>query len=219
MRLASNTVAMKMVFGESQCIGFGQRGATHRGLHQFQRQRQRQLRHLFLEFVFGRGHEQVGQGHQIASVGMTSDAHHLVIPSPDPTQSIAAMRQALAESRVNPEDVDYVNAHATGTPVGDACEATALRRVFGTHAQDIPVSSTKSMTGHLLGAAAAIEAIACLTAIINRAIPPTINLHRPDPACNLRHVANDAEEHKVRIAMSNSFGFGGHNTCLLLRCA
>jgi 3-oxoacyl-[acyl-carrier-protein] synthase II len=154
---------------------------------------------------------------ELAGVGMTSDAYHLVIPSPEPTYAAAAMRHALASAQVRPEEVDYVNAHATGTPVGDVCEARALHAVFGDFCSQVPVSSTKSMTGHLLGAAAAIEALACLTAITYGAIPPTINLNQPDPACNLRHVANKAEKWDVRIAMSNSFGFGGHNTSLLLK--
>jgi 3-oxoacyl-[acyl-carrier-protein] synthase II len=156
---------------------------------------------------------------EISGVGMTSDAHHLVIPNPHPTYAVAAMRQALTMGQVNPEEVDYVNAHATGTPVGDVCEARALQTVFGEHCANVPVSATKSMTGHLLGAAAAIEALACLTAMTHHAIPPTINLDRPEPECELRHVANTAEERRVRIAMSNSFGFGGHNTSLLLRRA
>jgi 3-oxoacyl-[acyl-carrier-protein] synthase II len=154
---------------------------------------------------------------EIAAVGATSDAYHLVIPCADPAQSVAAMRQALDSAQLNPEDVDYVNAHATGTPVGDACEARALQTVFGAHSAHMPVSSTKSMTGHLLGAAAAIEALACITAITKGCIPPTINLERPDPECRLRHVAKFAEQCPVRVAMSNSFGFGGHNTSLLLR--
>jgi 3-oxoacyl-[acyl-carrier-protein] synthase II len=154
---------------------------------------------------------------EIAAVGMTSDAYHLVIPSPDPTYAVAAMNQALLAAGLAPEHVDYVNAHATGTPVGDACEARALQTVFGSHCARLSVSSTKSMTGHLLGAAAAIEALACITAITKSTIPPTINLDRPDPHCQLRHVANVAEQQDVRIAMSNSFGFGGHNTSLLLR--
>ena len=148
---------------------------------------------------------------------MTSDAYHLVIPNPEPTQSVAAMRQELAMANVCPHDVDYLNAHATGTPVGDVCEARALHVVFGNFCSRLSVSSTKSMTGHLLGAAASIEALACLTAISYDAIPPTINLDRPDPECNLNHVANTAEDRVVDIAMSNSFGFGGHNTSLLLR--
>jgi 3-oxoacyl-[acyl-carrier-protein] synthase II len=127
------------------------------------------------------------------------------------------MQQALTMAGVNSDEVDYINAHATGTPVGDACEARAIQAVFGSHCPNACVSSTKSMTGHLLGAAAAIEALACVTAITAGAIPPTINLDHPDPECELRHVANVCEEHEVRIAMSNSFGFGGHNTSLLLR--
>ena len=113
---------------------------------------------------------------ELAAVGMTSDAYHLVTPSPDPSQAIAAIRQGLAAAEVNPEDVDYVNAHATGTPVGDAIEAKMLQAVFGEHCPRIPVSSTKSMTGHLLSAAAAVEATACLTAMKSGAIPPTMNL-------------------------------------------
>ncbi len=153
---------------------------------------------------------------RLASVGMTSDAHHLVSPNPDPTQATAAMRFALEAAQLNPEDVDYVNAHATGTPVGDVCEARVLQAVFGTHCSEVPVSSTKSMTGHLICAAAAVEALACVTAIQRGVIPPTVNLDNPDPACELNHVANVAREHKVRVAMSNSFGFGGHNTSLVL---
>ncbi len=121
---------------------------------------------------------------EVASVGLSSDAHHLVIPNPDPTHAIEALQQALAEAEVNPEDVDYVNAHATGTPVGDVCEARVLQAVFGAHVGRIPVSATKSMTGHLLSAAAAVEAVACLTAITYGAIPPTVNLDHPDPQCD-----------------------------------
>lgn len=156
---------------------------------------------------------------EVAGVGMTSDAYHLVIPSPDPVQSVAAIRQALEHARVNADEIDYVNAHATGTPVGDACETRMLHAVLGPHVAKTPVSSTKSMTGHLLGAAAAIEALACLTAIKHGVIPPTINLDRPDPSCDLNHVANVAREQKVRVAVSNSFGFGGHNTSLVLKAA
>ncbi|HEX4149010.1 MAG TPA: beta-ketoacyl-[acyl-carrier-protein] synthase family protein [Pirellulales bacterium] len=154
---------------------------------------------------------------EVASVGLSSDAYHLVIPSPDPTHAIAALQQALAEAELNPEDVDYVNAHATGTPVGDVCEARVLQSVFGTHTSRIPVSATKSMTGHLVSAAAAVEAVACLTAITYGAIPPTVNLDHPDPECDLCHVANQAREHRVRVAVSNSYGFGGHNSSLVLK--
>lgn len=156
---------------------------------------------------------------EVAGVGMTSDAYHLVSPNPDPTQAVAAIHQGLYEARVDAADIDYVNAHATGTPVGDACEARMLHAVLGPHVEKTAVSSTKSMTGHLLGAAAAIEALACLTALHYGAIPPTINLDRPDPACQLNHVAQVAREQKVRVAVSNSFGFGGHNTSLVLKKA
>jgi 3-oxoacyl-[acyl-carrier-protein] synthase II len=154
---------------------------------------------------------------EVAAVGITSDAHHLVIPDPDSTQAIAAMRQGLAAAELNPGDIDYVNAHATGTPVGDACEARILQTVLGQDTVRIPVSSTKSMTGHLLCAAAAVEALACLTAIAYGAVPPTVNLDRVDPECDLCHVPNVAREHPVRVAVSNSFGFGGHNTSLVLK--
>ena len=156
---------------------------------------------------------------EVAGVGVTSDAYHLVIPNPDATQAIAAMRDGLAAARIDPSEIDYVNAHATGTPVGDICEARIIQTVLGSHCVRVPVSSTKSMTGHLLAAAAAIEALACLTAITQGAIPPTINLARVDPDCQLCHVANQAREHKVRVAVSNSFGFGGHNTSLVLKAA
>lgn len=153
----------------------------------------------------------------IAGCGASSDAHHMVIPSPDPEPASAAMRQALSYARLDPADIDYVNAHATSTPVGDAGEARVLHAVFGEAIKDIPVSSTKSMTGHLLTAAAAVEALACLTAIERQAVPPTINLDNPDPACDLCHVPHHARPHRVRAAVSNSFGFGGSNTCLVLK--
>lgn len=156
---------------------------------------------------------------EIAGCGASSDAYHMVIPSPHPEPAIAAMRQALKEARLDPSDVDYVNAHATSTPVGDQAEAKVLHTVFGSHIDVMPVSSTKSMTGHLLTAAAAVEAMACIIAMDRQAVPPTINLHKPDPECNLRHVPNQAETHRVRVAASNSFGFGGSNTCLILRAA
>ena len=154
---------------------------------------------------------------EVAGVGMTSDAYHLVTPSPDPAPAIAAIRQALDRAGVQPGAIDYVNAHATGTPVGDACEARMLHAVLGPYRRRTPVSSTKGMTGHLLGAAAAIEALACVTAMSYGAIPPTINLANPDPECALDHVANTARPAQVRVAVSNSFGFGGHNTSLVLK--
>lgn len=154
---------------------------------------------------------------ELAAIGTTSDAYHLVTPNPDPRQAIAAIRQGLVAAGLNPQDVDYVNAHATGTPVGDAIEAKMLRAVFGEHCPHLPVSSTKSMTGHLISAAAAVEATACLTAMKHHVIPPTMNLDNPDPQCDLCHVANTPRPARVRVAISNSFGFGGHNTSLVLR--
>jgi 3-oxoacyl-[acyl-carrier-protein] synthase II len=156
---------------------------------------------------------------EVAGAGASSDAHHMVIPSPHPEPAIAAMRQALADARIEPASVSYVNAHATGTPVGDAAESRVLHAVFGDYVRSVPVSSTKSMTGHLLTAAAAVEALACLVAIERQTLPPTINLDEPDPECDLCHVAKEARAHKVRVTVSNSFGFGGSNTCLVLKAA
>jgi 3-oxoacyl-[acyl-carrier-protein] synthase II len=154
---------------------------------------------------------------EVAGFGASSDAHNMVMPSPDPEPSIAAVRQALDDAGAAPAEVDYINAHATSTPVGDVAEARVLGTVLGDAVRHVPVSSTKSMTGHLLTAAAAVEALACIVAMSRGALPPTINLHDPDPECNLLHVANEARPGKVRIAMSNSFGFGGSNTCLVLK--
>jgi 3-oxoacyl-[acyl-carrier-protein] synthase II len=125
------------------------------------------------------------------------------------------MRRALADAEVEPAWIDHVNAHATSTPVGDAAEAVVLRKVLGDDADRIPVCSTKSLTGHLLTAAGAFEALACLTALRHQAIPPTINLDEPD--VDLCLVAHEARPHPVRVTVSNSFGFGGSNTCLVLR--
>jgi 3-oxoacyl-[acyl-carrier-protein] synthase II len=152
---------------------------------------------------------------EVAGCGSSSDAYHHVIPSPDPRPAAAAMRQALADARIEPQDVDHVNAHATSTPVGDTAEAAVLRLVLGDDASRIPVTSTKSLTGHMLTAAGAFEALACLTAMRHQAIPPTINLDEPD--VDLCLVANEARPHPIRIAVSNSFGFGGSNTSLVLR--
>jgi 3-oxoacyl-[acyl-carrier-protein] synthase II len=155
----------------------------------------------------------------VAGYGATSDAYHMIIPSPDPALATEAVRQALEDAGVTPAEVDYVNAHATSTPVGDAAEAKVLALALGDEVKRVPVSATKSMTGHLLTGAAAIEAVACLAAIREGAIPPTINLDDPDPACDLRHVANVALEAKVRVAVSNSFGFGGSNACVVFKAA
>jgi 3-oxoacyl-[acyl-carrier-protein] synthase II len=156
---------------------------------------------------------------ELAGFGSTSDASHMVIPCQDPQSASRAIRLALEDARLDPADVDYVNAHAAGTPVGDRAEAHALQLALGSAASDVPVSSTKSMTGHLLSGAAAVEALACLVALSHQALPPTINLDHPDPECSLHHVPHQARTRQVRVAASNSFGFGGSNTCIILRKA
>jgi 3-oxoacyl-[acyl-carrier-protein] synthase II len=154
---------------------------------------------------------------EVAGCGASSDAHNMVIPSPDPEPAMAAMRKALDDAAVNPEEIDYINAHATSTPVGDIAETHVLTAILGSAVRTVPVSSTKSMTGHCLTAAAAVEALACLISMERGALPPTINLEDPDPECDLCHVQNHARPAKVRVAVSNSFGFGGSNTCLVLK--
>ena len=155
----------------------------------------------------------------LAGYGSASDAHHLVIPSPDPAPAIEAVRIALADAGVTVAEIDYINAHATSTTVGDQAESRVLSTVLGDSVRDVYVSSTKSMTGHLVTAAAAVEALACIAAMQLSHIPPTINLDDPDPECGLRHVPNQARPKAVRVALSNSFGFGGSNTCIVLRAA
>jgi 3-oxoacyl-[acyl-carrier-protein] synthase II len=156
---------------------------------------------------------------EVAGFGASSDAAHMIIPSDDPRPAAASMQMALADAGLSPDEIDYVNAHATSTTVGDRAEARALRLVFGSHTATTPVSSTKSMTGHLVSAAAAVEAVACIAALDRQAIPPTINLDQPDPDCDLCHVPNQAVAQRVRTTLSNSFGFGGSNTTLVLRKA
>jgi len=154
---------------------------------------------------------------EVAGYGASSDAYHIVIPSADPKPAAAAVRQALADAALNPDEVDYINAHATSTPVGDSAETRVLKVVFGEAVARVPVSGTKSMTGHALSGAAAIDAVACLAALERQAVPPTINLTDPDPECDLCHIPHEARPRPVRVVVSNSFGFGGSNTCLVLR--
>ena len=154
---------------------------------------------------------------ELAGVGMSSDAAHMVSPCSDPTQAARAITQALADAQVTADQIDYVNAHAAGTPVGDAAEAGAIRRALGSAVDRVPVSSTKSMSGHLVSGAAAFEAVACLAAIARQAVPPTLNLDHPDEQCQLDHVPHVARERPVRVTASNSFGFGGANLCLVIR--
>jgi 3-oxoacyl-[acyl-carrier-protein] synthase II len=156
---------------------------------------------------------------RLAGCGASSDAYHMVIPSSDTGPAVSAVRAALRDACIDPAEVDYVNAHATSTPIGDVAECRALETVFGPALARVPVSSTKSMTGHLLTAAAAFEALACIVALDRQAVPPTVNLQNPDPECRVLHVANQAQERPVKVTMSNSFGFGGSNTCLVLRAA
>ena len=153
---------------------------------------------------------------KILGGGFSSDAFHPVIPNPDTSQIEIAIKNALNNSQTNLDAVDYINAHGTSTPVGDAGEANAIRNVFANQFRNIPVSSIKSMAGHALAASSAIEAAACLVALQHQAIPPTINLENLDPACDLNHVANTTVEKKLKRVVSNSFGFGGSNSCIVL---
>jgi 3-oxoacyl-[acyl-carrier-protein] synthase II len=152
---------------------------------------------------------------EVLGYGMSADAAHMAIPTEDAEGAQRCMRLALADAELAPTDVDYLNAHATGTPAGDPAEVRAIRAVFGAHADSLPVSSTKSMTGHLLGAAGAVEAVLCIRALETGLLPPTINLDDPDPECRLDHVANKARAARARVALSNSFGFGGTNAALV----
>jgi len=156
---------------------------------------------------------------ELAGVGMSSDATHMVTPCSDPTQAARAIRMALDDAGIAADQLDYVNAHAAGTPVGDVAEAGALHMALGSAVDTVPVSSTKSMSGHLVSGAAAFEAVACLAAIDRQAVPPTVNLDHPDPQCPLDHVPHTARERRVVVTASNSFGFGGANLCLVIRHA
>jgi 3-oxoacyl-[acyl-carrier-protein] synthase II len=155
---------------------------------------------------------------ELTGFGASSDASHLVIPSSNPQPMADAIQQAIAEAQIKPEQIDYINAHATSTPLGDAGETRAIRSALSEAASSVAVSSTKGMTGHLICAAAALETIACIAAFEHQAVPPTINLDNLDPECaGLCHVPNTAQTRKVRVALNNSFGFGGSNTCLAMR--
>ncbi|CAF0691324.1 beta-ketoacyl-(acyl carrier protein) synthase II [Candidatus Methylacidithermus pantelleriae] len=153
---------------------------------------------------------------EILGYGLSADAYHMTAPGPGGKGAARAMQKALEKAHLPPESVDYINAHGTGTPDGDRCETQAIKEVFGRHAYRVPISSTKSMTGHMLAAAGAAELVVCIEAIRSGVIPPTINLDHPDPECDLDYVPHKAREWPVRIAMNNSFGFGGHNACLVV---
>ncbi len=154
---------------------------------------------------------------ELVGYGATTDAYHIVAPPEDGAGAAAAIRRALDDAKIDAADIDYINAHGTGTEVNDAAEVMAIKTALGEKAYDIPISSTKSMTGHMMGAAGAVEAIFCVQAMSAGAIPPTINYREPDPKCDLDVVPNEAREKPVKIAMSNSFGFGGHNSVLVFR--
>jgi len=154
---------------------------------------------------------------ELVGFGMTSDAHHITQPVPGGPQVARCMVNALQDAGISPEDVDHVNAHATSTPLGDVAENDAIKRTFGDHASKLAISGTKSMTGHLLGAAGAIEAIFSVLAIRDNVVPPTINLENPDEGCDLDYVPGVAREQKVNVVISNSFGFGGTNGSVVFR--
>ena len=173
-----------------------------------------------LQHALKRGAQIYGE---IAGYGLTADAYHMSAPHPEGLGATRCMKMALDKAGLNIQDVDYVNAHGTSTPMGDICETKALKSLFGDHARraNTPgdagamVSSTKSMTGHLLGAAGAVETIVCAMTLKTGVVPPTINLDNPDPECDLDYVPHQAREKKIKVAMNNSFGFGGHNATLV----
>jgi 3-oxoacyl-[acyl-carrier-protein] synthase II len=154
---------------------------------------------------------------EIVGYGMTGDAHHMTAPDPEGDGAARAMAGALQDARLSPTDIGYINAHGTSTPYNDKFETIAIKRVFGDHARKLAVSSTKSMTGHLLGAAGGIEAIATVLALYHGVLPPTINYETPDPDCDLDYIPNQARKQDVETALSNAFGFGGTNATLAFR--
>jgi 3-oxoacyl-[acyl-carrier-protein] synthase II len=154
---------------------------------------------------------------EIVGAGLSADAHHITAPHPEGTGAILSMKMAIQQAGIKPEEIDYVNMHGTSTPLGDIGETKAIKKVFGENAYKLNLSSTKSMTGHLLGAAGAVEAIASILAVVNDRIPPTINFANPDPDCDLNYTFNKPQDRKVNYALSNAFGFGGHNTSVVFK--
>jgi beta-ketoacyl-acyl-carrier-protein synthase II len=167
-----------------------------------------------LDHARRRGAEILGE---LAGYGSTADAFHITAPAENGAGGARAIRLAMEDAGMNPEDIDYVNAHGTGTVLNDIAETRALKSSLGERARQIPISSTKSMTGHMMGATGALEVILCVQAIRTGAVPPTIHLNEPDPECDLDYVPNEARQHRVRAALSNAFGFGGHNAVLAIR--
>lgn len=154
---------------------------------------------------------------EIAGYGFSADAHHITAPDPDGKGVILAMNRALDAAGITVEDVDHINMHGTSTPLGDIAETNSIKKVFGDHAYEMNLNSTKSMTGHTLGAAGAVESLATLLAIYHGTVPPTINLEEPDPECDLNYTPNEAAVRDLKYALNNAFGFGGHNTTLVLK--
>ena len=167
-----------------------------------------------LDHARGRGAKIYGE---VVGYGNSCDAYHITAPHPEGRGGAQSMQLALLDAGIKPEEVDYINAHGTSTPLGDKLETMAIKQVFGAHAYKIAVGSTKSMTGHLLGAAGGLEAVVCLMTMLKGVIPPTVNLDNPDPECDLDYVPNQARKAQVNVAMSNSFGFGGHNVTLIFK--
>jgi len=167
-----------------------------------------------LEFAKARGAKIYAE---VAGYGLTGDAYHMTAPSPDGAGAVLCMQQALADAGLSPQEVDHINAHGTSTPLNDAAETMAIKKVFGERAYEIPVSATKSMTGHLLGGAGAVEAIFSILSIKDNVAPPTINYETPDPECDLDYVPNQARWLPINVVMSNSFGFGGTNAVLIFK--
>jgi len=154
---------------------------------------------------------------EVLGYGNSADANHMTVPDPEGDGAARCMQMALRNGGLNPGDIDYINAHGTSTPLGDTAETKAIKKVFGDHARRVCVSSTKSATGHMLGAAGAVEMAICCKAIEKQAVPPTLNLDKPDPECDLDYVPHTARELKVNAVLNNSFGFGGHNACIVVK--
>ena len=154
---------------------------------------------------------------EIVGIGLTGDAYHITAPAPGGEGAVRSMNESIRDAGISPDQIDYINAHGTSTHYNDVNETKAIKTVFGKHAYDLVVSSTKSMTGHLLGAAGGIEAIATILAIQNDIVPPTINLTNPDPECDLNYSPLKSTKKKINFAISNTFGFGGHNASLLFK--
>lgn len=154
---------------------------------------------------------------ELAGYGATGDAFHITAPEDKGTGSSAAMRLAMQDAKVGPGDIEYINAHGTGTPLNDAAETRAIKAAFGEQAYHVPISSTKSMTGHIMGMTGALEVIFCVLAIRDGVMPPTVHYQTPDPDCDLDYIPNTAREKKLNVAMTNAFGFGGHNSVLIIK--